>query len=177
MSNILLRKISTAGEKELFTKEVQAAFQTAYETENVDASDLILPTEDVASSFSSPGAQAFFAEIDGERVGGVIVVVNPESQANSLDLLYVKVGKQNLGAGLKIWREIEKRFPKTKVWETHTPYFDKRNIHFYVNRYGFKIVEFYTPNHSDPHQQGDRIGGIPPEQNYFFRFEKEMEER
>jgi hypothetical protein len=29
-----------------------------------------------------------------------------------------------------------------RVWETMTPYFEKRNIHFYVNKCGFHIVEF-----------------------------------
>ncbi len=30
------------------------------------------------------------------------------------------------------------------VWETCTPYFEKRNIHFYVNKCKFHIVEFYN---------------------------------
>lgn len=63
---------------------------------------------------------------------------------------------------------------ETKIWETHTPYYDKRNIHFYVNRCGFKIVEFFNPKHKDPHQKGESAGNIPEENNYFFRFEKEM---
>lgn len=41
-----------------------------------------------------------------------------------------------------IWDEVEKRHPNTKIWETCTPYFDKRNIHFYVNKCGFHIVEY-----------------------------------
>ena len=53
-------------------------------------------------------------------------------------------------------------------------YYDKRNIHFYVNRCGFKIVEFFNPKHKDPHQKGESAGNIPEENNYFFRFEKEM---
>lgn len=34
-------------------------------------------------------------------------------------------------------------YPDTKVWETCTPYFEKRNIHFYVNKCGFHIDEFW----------------------------------
>ena len=37
---------------------------------------------------------------------------------------------------------IEKLHPKTKVWETCTPYFEKRNIHFYVNKCKFQIVDY-----------------------------------
>ena len=68
---------------------------------------------------------------------------------------------------------IEKEFPNTKVWETVTPYFEKRNIHFYVNRCGFKIVEFYNKHNPDPHdyhhheQEEDDDGEM-------FRFEKTM---
>ena len=32
-----------------------------------------------------------------------------------------------------------------------TPYFEKRNIHFYVNKCGFKIVAFYNERNPDPH--------------------------
>ncbi len=31
-----------------------------------------------------------------------------------------------------------------------TPYFEKRNIHFYINKCGFKIVEFFNKAHHDP---------------------------
>ena len=37
-----------------------------------------------------------------------------------------------------------------KVWECITPYFEKRNIHFYVNRCGFHIVEFWNGHHLGP---------------------------
>ena len=33
--------------------------------------------------------------------------------------------------------------PETEVWETCTPYFEKRNIHFYVNKCGFQIDQFW----------------------------------
>ena len=43
--------------------------------------------------------------------------------------------------------------PEVTVWETVTPYFEKRNIHFYVNRCGFHIVEFYNGHHRDPNEE------------------------
>lgn len=41
-----------------------------------------------------------------------------------------------------MWDEIEKLHPNTEVWETCTPYFEKRNIHFYVNKCKFHIVKY-----------------------------------
>ena len=108
------------------------------------------------------------------RVGGAIIVIDNKTRYNSLHLLYVKSNSQNAGNRFKIWKAIEKLHPETKVWKTHTPYFDKRNIHFYVNRCGFKIVEFFNPNHKDPHQVNETTGNISEENNYLFRFEKEM---
>ena len=31
-----------------------------------------------------------------------------------------------------------------REWELVTPYFEVRNIHFYVNKCGFHIVEFFN---------------------------------
>ena len=73
------------------------------------------------------------------------------------------------GIGQKVWKMIEEKYPNIKVWQTFTPYFEKRNIHFYVNKCGFHIVEFYNPHHPDPNGPCDTPGG-----EYFFRFEKVM---
>lgn len=65
----------------------------------------------------------------------------------------MKYGTQTKGMGYAIWSEIEKLHPNTKVWETCTPYFEKRNIHFYLNKCGFHIVEFqneYNPSLDPP---------------------------
>ena len=45
-------------------------------------------------------------------------------------------------SGYAAWCAVEQLNPEVKVWETCTPYFEKRNIHFYVNKCGFHIVEF-----------------------------------
>ena len=67
---------------------------------------------------------------------------------------------------------MEKLHPEVKVWETFTPYFEKRNIHFYVNRCGFHIVEFFNRYHPDP---GDPDAGNELDDQFpdgMFRFEK-----
>ena len=62
-----------------------------------------------------------------------------------------------------------------KTWETMTPYFEKRNIHFYVNRCGFHIVEFFNKYHPDPDDpeisSGNKDDQFP---EGMFRFEKSM---
>jgi hypothetical protein len=82
------------------------------------------------------------AVLNNEMIGGAVVVINQETNYNYLDLLYVKDGFQSNGVGILIWNELEKLYPNTTIWETCTPCFDKRNVHFYVNKCGFHIVEF-----------------------------------
>lgn len=58
-----------------------------------------------------------------------------------------------------------------KIWETVTPYFEQRNIHFYVNRCGFHIVEFFNkfyPDLNEPEMDEQFPAGI-------FRFEKRID--
>jgi hypothetical protein len=147
-----------------FTSEMQKAFQYGYEAEFGHCDAVILP-----------GNVSYIARMNGEMVGGAIVKIDPDTQNNSLELLFVKVGAQSKGLGLRIWSGIEKLYPETKTWETCTPYFEKRNIHFYVNRCGFHIVEFFSPWHKDSNQDDEPVGGMPDEVGqYFFRFEKVM---
>ena len=151
MNEINLRPILTVEDKNTFVSEIQEAFQNSYVSEFGQFEKTILPTEEIEKSFNTKGAEAYIAEINGERVGGTIIVINDKTGYNSLDLLYVKAGMQNTGNGFKIWKAIEELHPETRVWETHTPYYDKRNIHFYVNRCGFKIVEFSNSRPLEPH--------------------------
>lgn len=68
---------------------------------------------------------------------------------NSGELLYIYPEQHSKGLGLSVWQAIERKYPETKVWQLITPYFEKRNIHFYVNKCGFKIVEFFNKYHRD----------------------------
>ena len=53
-----------------------------------------------------------------------------------------------------------------------TPYFEKRNIHFYVNKCGFHIVEFFTAHHADSQMPMDGNDSEGPDEA--FRFVKVM---
>ena len=109
--------------------------------------------------------------LDGETVGGVIVAIDTETQHNHLDLLYVKSGVQGKGIGKSIWYEVEKLYPDTKVWETCTPYFKKRNIHFYMNICGFNITELFNEKRPMLDTPDDSIGDG---NEGMFVFQKEM---
>lgn len=129
--------------------------------------------DDVEESFSSPGTSVFHIVSDGRKVGGVVLTIDDVTHRNALDLLFISPEKHGRGIGHKAWLAIEARYPDTKVWETHTPYFEKRNIHFYVNKCGFKIVDFYNAHHPLPDKPP--IDALPGG-GEFFRFEKVMSE-
>ena len=141
-----------------FIDSMQEAFQKGFEDVYGKTDQLILPVEDIEMSLHSNGACALIAYLDDEPVGGAIVCIDEQTQCNHLDFLFVKYGIQGKGIGKQIWHHIETKYPKTRVWETCTPYFEKRNIHFYVNVCGFYITEFYNEKHPDPHSQDDFNG-------------------
>ncbi|MCZ8216675.1 MAG: GNAT family N-acetyltransferase, partial [Cyclobacteriaceae bacterium] len=95
---------------------------------------------------------------------------NKITNHNSLDSFFISPDVQDKGVGTSVWTMVEKMYPETIIWETHTPYFEKRNIHFYVNKCGFKIVEFFNPHYQDPDMSISISEGL----DYSFRFEKVM---
>ena len=125
-----------------FKIDIQEAFQKGFEEVYGESEGQILPEKDIDQSLNAQGSVAYKAVIDGEMVGGAVVVIDESTQHNHLHLLYVKHGVQTKGIGYTLWSEIEKLHPETKIWETCTPYFERRNIHFYVNKCKFHIVEF-----------------------------------
>ena len=141
-----------------FKTDIQEAFQKGFEDVYGKTDGTVLPEKDIDQSLNGKGAAAYKAVVDGETVGGAIVVINEETKHNHLDLLYVKYGTQAKGIGFAIWNAIEKIYPETKVWETCTPYFEKRNIHFYVNKCGFHIVKFINEKNPEPDMPEDFIG-------------------
>lgn len=161
-------KLEILMEKELekFKKDMQEAFQKGFEDVYGPNEETVLPKKDIDQSLNTPGAIAYKAIVDNEMVGGAIIVIKEEIQHNDLHLLYVKYGMQTKGIGKMIWDEIERLHPETVVWETCTPCFEKRNIHFYVNKCKFHIVE-YTREMNDKGFIGDGEDGM-------FTFQKVM---
>ncbi len=166
-------------EKDLpqFKADMQEAFQLGaiegmYEG---DMEEPVLPEEDILLSLSKEGAVAYKAvDEEGNLLGGAIVVINEKTKENHLDFLYVKHGIQSRGIGKFIWFSLEKRYPDTKVWKTCTPYFEKRNIHFYVNVCHFHIVEFFHAGHPDPNELDANREEMEGDEDGMFAFEKRV---
>ena len=155
-----------------FKKEMQAAFQQGAIEGFGAVEGEILPESHIDRSLNEAGAAAYEAVSDGEPAGGAVVVIDKKTGRNRLDLLYVKNSVHGRGVGLAIWRALERLYPETEVWETHTPCFEKRNIHFYVNKCGFHIVEYFNKRHKDPNEEEDMRNSAYFAE--FFRFEKKM---
>lgn len=128
----------------------------------------VIPIEDILSSLEHENAKSFNIMHDNKVIGGVVLQIDEATNHNSLDLLFLDHEYHNLGLGYEVWKTVERQYPNTLMWETHTPYFDVRNIHFYVNKCGFSIVEFYNAKHPEEGRQNST------EEELFFRFEKKM---
>jgi hypothetical protein len=182
MSNNLENKVQLVLVKKrdlaLFKKELQDAFKDALVENFGDVESGPIPSdEDIQQSFSAPGAVIYHISLNGKNEGGVVLRLNNKTHRNSVELLYISSKSHSRGIGTAAWQAIEMQYPETKVWELVTPYFEKRNIHFYVNKCGFHIVEFYNKFNPDPHptRVNDKQNNLIPSEEYeFFRFEKTM---
>lgn len=169
IENIVTLELAKEDELPQLKKDLQESFSVAVIEEfgSIDAGP-IPSDEDIEECFNEPHAVIYHILSNGEKVGGVVVSIDEETQHNSLDFLFINKGKVSKGIGYKTWKAIEEKYPETKVWETHTPYFERRNIHFYVNKCGFKIVEYTSEKYHNP--DGEEL----PSGEDFFRFEKVM---
>ncbi len=133
-----------------FERKIQEAFLVAVE-ENFGGQEEPIPShQDLEKCRHDSGTVMFHLMQGSCKIGGVVLHINSETQHNSLEFFFIAVEYQNRGLGQAAWRAVEENYSKTKVWSTVTPYFEKRNIHFYVNRCGFHIVEFWNAYHTAP---------------------------
>lgn len=177
MADITLTRL-TSDDREQFILDNQRAFkfgameEFGVRDEHYEEDGEIISRRTIEESIDN--GVAYRIREDGRNVGGVVLNINEKTQHNHLDLLFVLPDAHSKGIGYAAWQEVERLYPETQVWETCTPYFETRNIHFYVNKCGFHIVEFFNSRHPDPHdpETGE-------EENYeegggMFRFEKRM---
>lgn len=165
--------VASPGDMPTFKTELQKAFLLAVVDEFGALPEGPIPSDsDLDQSIVAPGSVVLNVLCTGEKVGGAILKIDDHTNRNSLDFFFIVTGHHGRGLGQKAWKAIEERYPETLVWSTHTPYFEKRNIHFYVNKCGFKIVEFFWSQHADPHHPGP--SGEVPGGDEMFRFEKVM---
>ena len=179
MANITLTPL-TADDREQFILDNQRAFKYGAMEEfgkrddHCEEDGEIISRKTIENSIDN-GA-AYRIREDGRIVGGLVLTIHEETQHNHLDLLFVNPTAHSKGVGTAAWKEVERLYPETKVWETCTPYFETRNIHFYVNKCGFHIVEFFNSHHPDPHdpETGEENSYEGEDFTGMFRFEKQM---
>ena len=170
--NVILR-VAQESELDKFKTDLQEAFRISAEKEFAHALDEPIPSDsDFEESLKYTGAIVYQVILDDNLIGGAIVAIDEETQHNKLLLFFIATSCHGRGVGYKAWKAIEKMHPRTKVWETATPYFEKRNIHFYVNKCGFKIVEYFNKYHPNPNNKPDY--NFDEEDDEMFKFEKRM---
>ena len=113
----------------------------------------IISREAIESSIDATENEVYRIVYEGVNVGGVVLRIDKTTNCNELEILFVSPEHHSKGIGYGAWQAVEALHPETKVWKTCTPYFEKRNIHFYVNKCGFMIDEFqcdyFRPKHED----------------------------
>ena len=167
----------TEDDREQFILDNQEAFnygaleEFGCRDDHFEEGENIISRKTIEESIES--GEAYRIVQDSIKIGGVILKV--EGDRGDLEMLFVSPKAHSKGIGYAAWCEVEKMHPEVKIWETITPYFEKRNIHFYVNRCGFHIVEFFNSHHPDPNDPDER--DIPADDQFpdgMFRFEKKL---
>lgn len=172
MNNITLVPLSQS-DRERFIRDNQEAFnfgaleEFGRRDDHFEEDGEIISRKTIEKSIDS--GKAYRIMQGDKKVGGVVIKVDGEK--GDLELLFVTPKAHSKGIGYAAWCAVKKMHPEVKLWETVTPYFEKRNIHFYVNRCGFHIVEFYNSHHPDPNEPDTKENRDQFEDG-MFRFEK-----
>ncbi len=154
-TNVTLSPL-TQDDREQFILDNQASFkfgaveEFGLRDDHFDGDGEIISRKTIEACIDAPENETYRILLDGERVGGLILKISPETHHNHLEILFVSPAAHSRGIGYGAWQAVEALHPETKIWETCTPYFEKRNIHFYINKCGFSAVEFFCEAHTDP---------------------------
>lgn len=135
----------------------------------------IISRKTIERCIDAPDRETYRIVVDGKKVGGVILRIDKETHHNELEILFTIPDEHSKGIGYGAWQAVESLHPETVVWETCTPYFEKRNIHFYVNKCGFQIDQFWCEYFAPEHDMPDMEEHDPDEgPDEMFRFVKVM---
>ena len=140
--------------------------------DHIDGDGEIISRKTIERCINEPKNVTYRITVDGKKVGGIIVTIDEETWHNHLEILFVIPEEHTKGIGYSAWKQIEEMYPKTKIWQTCTPYFEKRNIHFYVNKCGFQIDQFWCEHFQPDHEMPEEDYDEGPSE--MFRFIKVM---
>ncbi len=153
--NIRLVSI-TPDDKEQFILDNQRAFKYGAQIEfgmrddRMEEDEEVISRKTIERSMNGEQAETYRIVCDGNVAGGLILQIDQQHAKGELEILFVNPEAHSKGIGQAAWKAVETMHPEIHIWETITPYFEKRNIHFYVNRLGFHIVEFWNKNQHGP---------------------------
>ena len=177
MSDVIIEQLKS-DDREQFILDNQEAFnygamvEFGHRDNHFEEDGQIISRNTIEQSIAD--GKAYRIIYNNKKVGGIVINVNGEK--GELDLLFVSPNVHSKGIGYAAWCEIEKMYPQVKLWGTVTPYFEQRNIHFYVNRCGFHIVEFFNKHHPDPNEIDSMDEEIDSQfRDGMFRFEKKID--
>ena len=165
-------------DREQFIRDNQEAFlfgatqEFGVRDEHFEEDGQIISRATIEVSIDGEHAEAYRIWANGEKAGGLVLSIDPKTLRGELDLLFVSPHTHSRGVGQAAWWCVEALHPEVRVWELVTPYFERRNIHFYVNKLGFHIVEYFCDHHPDPHDTQEYTG--EGDGGGMFRFEKVM---
>ena len=143
--------------------------------DHIDNDGEIISRKTIERCIDDPHNETYRIVSDGKNVGGVILKIDNTTHHNHLEILFTLPEEHSKGIGYGAWQAVEAIHPETVVWETCTPYFEKRNIHFYVNKCGFKIDQFWCEYFAPENEKFDdeeRDADEGPDE--MFRFVKVM---
>ena len=175
MPEVILQPLAS-DDREQFVKDNQEAFyygameEFGCRDDHFEEDGQIISRETIEQSIDS--GEAYRILSGGRIAGGAVIKV--DGTRGDLELLFTKPEVHSKGIGYAAWCAIEKLHPEAEVWETVTPYCETRNIHFYVNRCGFHIVEFLNRHHPGDMPPVEFEGDDPQFPAGMFRFEKRM---
>ena len=171
----------TADDREQFILDNQWSFkygaleEFGERDDHIDGDGEIISRKTIERCIDDPNSETYRIMLDGRKVGGVILKINNETHHNELEILFVSPEEHTKGSGYGAWQAVEALHPETVVWETCTPYFEKRNIHFYINKCGFQIDEFWCEHFKSSHPiQDDEEHDSNEGPDEMFHFVKRM---
>ena len=172
----------TADDREQFILDNQWAFKYGAMIEFGERDDHtnddgeIISRKTIERCIDEPENETYRIVVNEKNVGGVILKIDKETHHNHLEILFTLPNEHSRGIGYGAWLAVEALHPETRVWETCTPYFEKRNIHFYVNKCGFQIDQFWCEHFIPEHDFEEDDEEHDPDEgpNEMFRFIKVM---
>ena len=118
--------------------------------DRMEEGEEVISRKTIERCMNGEHAETYRIVCNGNVVGGLILQIDQQHAKGELEILFVNPEAHSKGIGQAAWKAVEAMHPEIRVWEAITPYFEKRNIHFYVNRLGFHIVEFWNKHHHGP---------------------------